>query len=95
MISQMVSFLVCVFFFLLGVETTLVGLFPTSAAHTFNSASLFLHFNSVSRSRLMRILKKKKKSVKLQQRQMSFLIGSPSSFDPLIKASGDEGGQVE
>lgn len=26
---------------------------------------------------------------------MSFLIGSPSSFDPLIKASGDEGGQVE
>lgn len=63
MISQMVSFLVCVFFFLLGVETTLVGLFPTSAAHTFNSASLFLHFHSVSRSRLMRILKKKKKKI--------------------------------
>lgn len=81
----MVSFLVCVFFFLLRVETTLVRLFPTSAAHTFNSASLFLHFNSVSRSRLMLILKKKK-SVKLQQRQMSFLIGSPSSFDPLIGA---------
>lgn len=33
----------------------------TSAAHAFNSASLFLHFNSVSRSRLMLILEKKKK----------------------------------